>query len=349
MSLYGALDNTKHFSEFGTPLVTQGGTILTPAQRKALALSNLGVTSDGSGSGGFTSIVGTDSSLGVSGQAAAQGGAVALVGGTSSTTGNAGGAVTAVGGTPGATGVGGAVALTGALGGATSGAGGAASVTGGAGTAGNAAGGAASLIGGLGQGSAAGGAVTITSGAAGATGVAGVVNISVGAATAGAGSKMTLSAGAGAGSTNSGGDLDLVPGAAVSTGVPGELMVKGVKGIVPVSYYFTGTPAATSQVFYVANRAMRVQAISQVHSVAAGGTSTLDIMKDTGTTAPAGGTALTSAAFNLNATANTVQTGTLSSTVATLTLATGDRLAVKFNHAIQSTAGLVVTVLLNPA
>ena len=82
-----------------------------------------------------------DASLDLNGIDAAQGGAVALVGGTSSTGGNAGGAVSITGGTPGSTGVGGAASVVAAAGGASSGKGGAASVTAGAGTAGNASGG----------------------------------------------------------------------------------------------------------------------------------------------------------------------------------------------------------------
>lgn len=40
MSLYGAFDQTKHFSELDDPLVTQEG-VLTPAQRRARAIENL--------------------------------------------------------------------------------------------------------------------------------------------------------------------------------------------------------------------------------------------------------------------------------------------------------------------
>lgn len=109
------------------------------------------------------------------------------------------------------------------------------------------------------------------------------------------------------------------------------------------TYYFTGTPAATNQVFFVAPFACKILAIAQVHSVAAGGVSTLTVTKDTGTDAPAAGTAVQSGSFNLNATANTVQTATLAS-AATIALAAGNRLAVKFANTIQSTAGLVVTV-----
>lgn len=108
-------------------------------------------------------ITGTDSSLGISGQNAAQGGAIALVGGTSSTSGNAGGAITGVGGTPGDTGIGGGISWTGGVGGTTSGSGGAVTIAGGAGTAGNASGGAVTINGGALNGSGANGSVTIQS------------------------------------------------------------------------------------------------------------------------------------------------------------------------------------------
>lgn len=48
MSLYGALDQTNHLSEFTVPLDTQRG-VLTPAQRKALAVFNLGLTATNGG------------------------------------------------------------------------------------------------------------------------------------------------------------------------------------------------------------------------------------------------------------------------------------------------------------
>lgn len=124
-------------------------------------------------------------------------------------------------------------------------------------------------------------------------------------------------------------------------------------GIVPqvieVSFVGQTTEAATDRAFFIANRAYQITAISQVHSVAAGGASTLQVTKDTGTTAPGAGTdLLQSTGFNLNATANTVQNGTLTATAADLLLAAGDRLSIDFANTIQSTAGLVVTVSLKP-
>ena len=93
-----------------------------------------------------------DATATISGLAAAQGGYVKVVGGTSSTAGNAGGAVYLTGGQAGATGAGGAAYVQGAVGGATSGAGGAVYQTGGNGTAGNGNGGNAYMYGGTAHG-----------------------------------------------------------------------------------------------------------------------------------------------------------------------------------------------------
>lgn len=287
------------------------------------------------------SITGNDSSLGIAGQAATT-----------------------------ATGAGGAVATVGGIGGATSGAGGAVSATGGAATAGNSAGGAASLVGGAGSGSAAGGAASLTGGAGGATGAggaltltsgaggsssgaAGAVAISAGSATSANGANVTITAGSGAGGTNAGGSVNLVPGAAVSTGIPGQIKVNGDANLMCSTFAPMGAPAAaTDTVFYVATRPLYVVSASAVFAVAAGGASKLQVTKDTSTNAPGAGTDLltnnTNTGFDLNGTPNTVEAGTLVSTVATKTLAAGDRLAVDFADAIQSSSGIAVTVCMAP-
>jgi len=96
------------------------------------------------------------------------------------------------------------------------------------------------------------------------------------------------------------------------------------------------------------NRAAIVTSCSEIHATAAGGTSTLTVTHDTSTNTPGAGTSIMTGSFNLNATANTIQNATLTSTVATLTLAAGDRLAVNFANAIQSSAGIVVSCALAP-
>lgn len=316
------------------------------------------------------SIIGGDTSLGITGQAAASataaGGAVAIAGAPGGSTSGTGGAATVAGGagtagnavggaagvTAGAgqgTGAGAVASITGgASGGGSTGNGGVARVVGGAATSTAGTGGAAQVTGGAGTTTGAGGAVAITGGAGGNAAAGGAVTVTAGASTAAAGADVTVTAGAGNGTTNGGGSVNLVPGAAVSTGDPGTIKVNGNANLMCGTYFFTGTPAATNQVFYIANRPMIVTSLSAIFSVAAGGTSTLDVTKDTGTDAPAAGTALGQAAFNLAATANTIQNATPSATVATKTLAAGNRLAVKFNHAIQASAGVVVTACMAP-
>lgn len=119
--------------------------------------------------------------------------------------------------------------------------------------------------------------------------------------------------------------------------------------------YATGGAALASNAdsaFFVAPRPVRVVAVSEVHAVAAGGASVVQVVKDTGTAAPGTGTDLltnnTNTGFDLNATANTVQVGTLVATAGVTSLAAGDRLSVDYANTLQSTVGVVVTVCLAP-
>lgn len=251
------------------------------------------------------------------------------------------GIVTAIKGTAATgTGTGTGVTITGGTSGTgATGNGGTVVTTGGAAASTNGAGGAVSLVGGAGAGTGAGGAVAVTGGASGA-------------GATGNGAAITITGGAALSTAGNGGHVNLVGGAKTTTGTAGEVRIAGDGGLVAVTYAPSGTPSATDVAFFVAPRAYRVKAISQVHSVAAGGASKLQVTKDTSTDAPGAGTDIltnnTNTGFDLNATANTVQAGTLSATVATLELAAGDRLSVDYANSIQSTAGVVVTVLLQP-
>lgn len=108
------------------------------------------------------------------------------------------------------------------------------------------------------------------------------------------------------------------------------------------------TETATARTIFVATRPYYVRGITETHGVAAGGTSTLSVTKDTSTNAPGAGTDLLSADFNLNATANTPQVGAIATTAGLRKLAIGDRVAIKFANAIQSTAGLSLALELTP-
>lgn len=133
--------------------------------------------------------------------------------------------------------------------------------------------------------------------------------------------------------------------AAATVALPASGVTSG--SLFSVSFIGQTTEAATDRTIFTATQGCKVIACSEVHGVAAGGASALQLSKETGTSAPGAGTdLLTSTGFDLNATANTVQTGTLIATAATLTLAAGDRLSLDWANAIQSSAGINVTVTL---
>ncbi len=106
------------------------------------------------------------------------------------------------------------------------------------------------------------------------------------------------------------------------------------------------------QAFFTADRTYEVMTVTQVHSVAAGGASKLQVTRDKATDAPGAGVDLlsnnTNAGFDLAATAQTVQIGTFVDARFNFLLA-GDRLSLDFADAVQSTAGVVVGVTLRPA
>lgn len=94
----------------------------------------------------------------------------------------------------------------------------------------------------------------------------------------------------------------------------------------------------TEYSFFIAKRGYTVVGIDAVPTVAQGGALTATIVKVTGTNAPVAATMpLHSGTVNLNGTANTVQTLTLTSTAADLVLASGNRIGVKLSGAL--TAG----------
>jgi len=140
--------------------------------------------------------------------------------------------------------------------------------------------------------------------------------------------------------------------AAVSTA--DALTVGGL--IVPqeieVSFHAQAATAMVDQSFFVANQAYQVTKVKFVHAVAesTAGSLSVQVTKDTSTDAPGAGTDLltnnTNAGFNCKSTANTVQSGTLTATAASLRLAAGDRLSVDFTAAATELVGVTITVTL---
>lgn len=114
-----------------------------------------------------------------------------------------------------------------------------------------------------------------------------------------------------------------------------------------VTFFYPGAAAAnTDQAFFISNGTYKAIAASQAHAVAAGGVSTAQIEKETGTQDPSTGTALLTAAYDLNTAANTVDPDLLVTTISTTSLIAGDRLSVDYASAVQATSGVVITVSL---
>lgn len=120
----------------------------------------------------------------------------------------------------------------------------------------------------------------------------------------------------------------------------------GTKRVVPkviaVTVLLTASTVPTH--IFVADDAYQVTGIRHVVSTGASG-ATLTVGKTTGTTAPASATIVTTAALDLNATANTSTTATLLGTVATLQLAAGGRLSIFTGGTLTGLVGMVTIFL----
>lgn len=119
-----------------------------------------------------------------------------------------------------------------------------------------------------------------------------------------------------------------------------------------IPYTLFGTQGATAgnySVFFTCPFNLKLISVTEVHTVLGtdGSAVTLQIEKLTGTTAAGSGTSLLVTAFNLKATINTVQTGSLITTVGTTQFASGDRIALKLSGTPTAVANVTVTLLVN--
>lgn len=130
-------------------------------------------------------------------------------------------------------------------------------------------------------------------------------------------------------------------------GVTMTVSLTPLAGVLEIPFYIPGAPAAnTDQTFFIADRNYIVFASSELHAVAAGGASTSGITKESGTTAPGGGTDLLVAASDLNGVAQTVVVDLLSTVLGVRRLKAGDRLSWDPENAVQATSGLLYTLQL---
>jgi hypothetical protein len=121
----------------------------------------------------------------------------------------------------------------------------------------------------------------------------------------------------------------------------GKLIEAGLTRIRESYIISASTPA--NQTYLIADAAMELVGVQEIHSVAGGSGATLTVEKLTGTTAPGSGTALTGAA-DLTGTANTMQTISLTGTAAQVLFAKGDRAGVRLAGTLTSLQGAFILI-----
>lgn len=110
-----------------------------------------------------------------------------------------------------------------------------------------------------------------------------------------------------------------------------------------VTYYVPTHASRTVYNLFVARRGYTVTSIDYVPDVAQGATLTATVVKATGTAAPSSGTTpmCAAGAINCNASANAVQSITLTTTAADLVLAAGQRIGLVLSGALSTGSGLL--------
>ena len=116
-----------------------------------------------------------------------------------------------------------------------------------------------------------------------------------------------------------------------------------------INHTIYGTDAATATnygVFYIEPVACVVISVMEVHQTAGddAGAVTIGIEKLSGTEALGSGDSVLSTELSLKSTANTTQTGVLSSTLSNRSLIAGDRLALEDTGTLTSVANVTVKV-----
>lgn len=111
-------------------------------------------------------------------------------------------------------------------------------------------------------------------------------------------------------------------------------------------YGATAATAANYGTFYIVPTACVLTKFQEVHQVAGSdaGAVSVTLEKLTSTTAPDSGSVMLASVLSLKATANTVQTGTITATLANRTLAAGNRLCLKDAGTLTDVSNVTVVV-----
>ena len=120
----------------------------------------------------------------------------------------------------------------------------------------------------------------------------------------------------------------------------------------PITAILRGTTAATVAnylaLFFIAQRSYEIIEVKERHETLGTDGSAVTVMlnKVPDGTAPASGTSVLKSGFNLKAIINTLQTGSITDTVANKRLITGDGLALEITGTPTNVAGVTISVLL---
>lgn len=108
--------------------------------------------------------------------------------------------------------------------------------------------------------------------------------------------------------------------------------------------YWRANGDIATQSFFQANRDMVVTGVKAIYGTAFAAAVTINVMKDTGTTAAGGGTSVLTAAMAGDGTINTVLSPALTATASVLSMRAGDRLSLKFSA---TTTGALLAVMVS--
>lgn len=153
----------------------------------------------------------------------------------------------------------------------------------------------------------------------------------------------TFSTGTGANTLN--GNTTIASGKTLAVTTADKLTIGGVITPQTKTISIPLTALSVTSALFIADEAYQLTGLKCAWGVASI-SGTLTIEKCTGTTAPGSGTDLLTGTLDLSATANTVVSGTLTGTVASLQFAVGDRLTVKLAGTLTNLVGGCVTITL---
>lgn len=158
----------------------------------------------------------------------------------------------------------------------------------------------------------------------------------------GSGRGGNLAASGGYSMAGNGGDVGLNPGqSGASLDQGGLVKVNGNPALIPITYCWKAGDNPGGRTIFTLSRGMKVLSIVVRPDVLAGGAATITAAKAASGTAISGGTILTTDTANLNSSANTIQTLTMSAAPGVVFLSAGDSIGLATTGTFVASAGCI--------